>query len=75
MDLLLNSLTQHLWKYRAWRENIIVNDPASAREHLQSLLQQLPSQIAQLSARDMLPDGLFLENRDKVFKKTKKIFI
>jgi hypothetical protein len=27
LDLLMNSLGQHLWKYQHWRENIIVKVP------------------------------------------------
>jgi hypothetical protein len=66
LDLLMNSLGQHLWKYQHWRENIIVKDPSSARAHLQTLLTNLPREIGLLSARDLLPQGLFREHKERV---------
>lgn len=65
LDLLMNSLGQHLWKYQHWRENIIVKDPSSARAHLRALLTNLPREIGLLSARDFLPQGLFREHKER----------
>jgi hypothetical protein len=66
LDLLMNALTQQLWKNPDWRKNVIVKDPSSARKHLAGLLRELPGEVAKLVPRDLLPDGLFLENREKL---------
>jgi len=65
LDVLQKSLVQHLWKFKHWRQAVVVQSASQAQRHLEGLLSNLPQEIAQLTSELILPKGKFLGHREK----------